>query len=128
MLTITNQVTNKNSKERCCKGFPGEKILTCQDAEVNPDLFKTKEDIRLPDGFVLSFKNPVGSSFTYWNPNEFGEMVISFNKKTGSMFGTFHAYDANKVFRVQRCSNGHVWKELKLTVDEYEGGDCDYPA
>ena len=110
MLTIANQVNSaRTSSEACCKD---KNLLSCQDAMVNPEILDTKEDIRLVD-VVVSFKSTVSpNGYVYQSPAG-DEAVITFNKKTGNMFGSFKT-TSGRSFAIEKCSSGHTWREFSV--------------
>ena len=110
VLTIANQVSNaRTSSEACCKD---KNLLSCRDAMVNPEILDTKEDIRLAD-VVVSFKSTVSpNGYVYQSPAG-DEAVITFNKKTGNMFGSFKT-TSGRSFAIEKCSSGHTWREFNV--------------
>jgi len=106
------QVSNTRtwSSEACCTD---KNLLSCQAAMVDPDILDRKEDILLGD-VVLSFKSTVPpNGYVYQSPVG-DEAVITFNAKTGSMFGSFET-STGRSFSLEKCSSGHTWKEFNVT-------------
>ena len=103
VFTTANQVSKtRRSSEACCKE---KNLLSCQDAVVNPNILNTKDDIRLAD-VVVSFKSTVApNGYIYQSPDG-DEAVITFNEKTGNMFGTFKT-TSGRSFAIEKCSSGH---------------------
>ena len=80
---------------------------------VDPDLLDRKEDIMLAN-VVLSFKSTVPpNGYVYQSPAG-DEAVITFNKKTGNMFGILDT-STGRLFSIEKCSFGHTWKEFNFT-------------
>merc|ERR550539_1047912 len=104
------QVSNaRTSSEACCKD---KNLLSCQDAMVNPEILDTKEYIRLAL-VVVSFKSTVSpNGYVYQSPAG-DEAVITFNKKTGNMFGSFET-STGRSFSLEKCSSGHTWREFNV--------------
>merc|ERR1712130_1052015 len=99
----------RTSSEACCKD---KNLLSRQDAMVNPEILDTKEDIRLAD-VVVSFKSTVSpNGYVYQSPAG-DEAVITFNKKTGNMFGNFKT-TSGRSFAIEKCSSGHTWREFNV--------------
>merc|ERR1719210_3233692 len=104
------------SSEACCNN---KHLLSCQPASVDADLLASQDDI------LLTFKSTIPpNGFVYQSPAG-DESVITLNKATGSVFGSFEETSTGRAFAIERCSNGHVWKEFdvnSLTKDD-EGGE-----
>ena len=99
----------KASSEACCRD---KNLLSCRDAIVNPEILDSREDIRLAD-VVVSFKSTVSpNGYVYQNPAG-DEAVITFNKKTGNMFGSFKTTNGRS-FAIEKCSSGHTWREFNV--------------
>ena len=80
---------------------------------VDPGILDRKEDILLVD-VVLSFKSTVPpNGYVYQSPAG-DEAVITFNEKTGNMFGSFET-STGRSFSLEKCSSGHTWKEFNVT-------------
>ena len=109
------------SSEACCND---KHLLSCQPASVDADLLASQDDILLDD-IVLTFKSTIPpNGFVYQSPAG-DEAVITLNKVTGSVFGSFEETSTGRAFAIERCSKGHVWKEFdvnSLTKDD-EGSD-----
>jgi len=101
------------SSEACCRD---KNLLSCQEAMVDPDILDGKEDIVLAD-VVLSFKSMVPpNGYVYQSPAG-DEAVITFNAKTGNMFGNFET-STGRSFSLEKCTSGHTWKEFNVTSFE----------
>merc|ERR1719295_822190 len=101
------------SSEACCRD---KNLLSCQAAMVDPDILDGKEDIVLAD-VVLSFKSMVPpNGYVYQSPAG-DEAVITFNAKTGNMFGNFET-STGRSFSLEKCTSGHTWKEFNVTSFE----------
>ena len=109
------------SSEACCND---KHLLSCQPASVDADLLASQDDILL-DEIVLTFKSTIPpNGFVYQSPAG-DEAVITLNKVTGSVFGSFEETSTGRAFAIERCSKGHVWKEFdvnSLTKDD-QGSD-----
>ena len=101
---------SKPESEACCKD---ENLLSCQNAMVDPQILDTKEDIMLAD-VVLSFKSTIPpNGFVYQSPAG-DEAVITFNKDTGNMFGSFKT-TSGRSFAIEKCFSGHTWREFNIS-------------
>merc|ERR1719295_1561536 len=106
-------LTRTWSSEACCRD---KNLLSCQAAMVDPDILDGKEDIVLAD-VVLSFKSMVPpNGYVYQSPAG-DEAVITFNAKTGNMFGNFET-STGRSFSLEKCTSGHTWKEFNVTSFE----------
>ena len=98
----------------CC----GEKnLLSCSSIEIFPETLVTEKEINIL-GTKLYFSNRVEPHGYAYKNNWQDEAVFTYNKKTGSLFGSFHIHDRGE-FEVEKCHDGHVVKQReKETVKE----------
>jgi len=101
------------SSEACCRD---KNLLSCHAAMVDPDILDRKEDIMLAD-VVLTFKSMVPPNGYFYQSPAGDEAVITFNAKTGNMFGNFET-STGRSFSLEKCSSGHTWKEFNVTSFE----------
>ena len=88
---------------------------------VNPEILDTREDIKMED-VVVSFKSAVSpNGYVYQSPAG-DEAVITFNKNTGNMFGSFKT-SSGRSFAIEKCSSGHMWQEFNVNSFEEDSDD-----
>ena len=96
------------SSKKCCND---ENLLSCQDVSIHQENFL--EDEISFFSVQLLFSNeapPYGRTYK----NILGdELAISFNNKTGHFFASFDRLDG-RIFSVEPCDNGHVFKEIDV--------------
>ena len=101
-------------REDLCCGE--ENLLSCSSIEIFPEILVTKKDINIL-GTKLHFSNRVEPhGYAYKNKWQ-DEAVFTYNRKTGSLFGSFHIHGRGD-FEVEKCHDGHVIKREKETVKE----------
>ena len=96
------------SSEECCHDG---NVLTCSNVNVNPGLLG--EDLSI-NGVVLSFTNEVPPHGFAYSSEAGDTAVLSYNEDNGVMFGSLHTKDG-KAFSLEKCHDGHVWKEYDVS-------------
>ena len=98
---------NLSRADLCCTG---ENILSCSRIHVSPNLLTSQQNLNIL-GTELYFANKVEPhGFAYKN-RWLDEAVLTYNKKTDTMFGSFHIQGRD--YEIEKCSNGHVLKQRK---------------
>merc|ERR1712123_199639 len=96
---IIVEKTRQSSGEVCCRD---EDLLSCQVVKVDPSLLISKEDILLPGGVVVSFKNHVRPNGYHYANSDGDEATITYNQASGNMFGVL-VTAAGKSFAIEKC-------------------------
>ena len=104
---------NGLSVEACCNE---EHLLHCTEITVDPDILLSGEDINIL-GYDLVFDFTVEPHGFVYHNSLGDEAVITYNNKTGNMFGTLATHD-DKSYAIEKCHHGHVIKEYDLSAFE----------
>jgi len=111
LINITS--VNTRSVEACCND---DNLLLCSEISVDPSLLLSGEDINILGSDLVFDSTVEPHGFVYHN--SFGdEAVITFNNKTGSMFGSLKTHD-DKSYAIEKCHHGHVIKEYDMASFE----------
>ena len=110
--------------EACCSNE--EHLLDCKEVNVEPALLLSGKDMNINiSGLVvdLVFNHTVEPhGFVYHNTLG-DETVITYNNKTGNMFGSLSTHE-DKHYFIEKCHSGQVIKEYDLSsFEELEMGD-----
>ena len=112
------------SVEACCNDA---NLLLCTGINVDPILLLSGEDINILGSDLVFDSTVEPHGFVYHNSLG-DEAVITYNNKTGSMFGTLATHE-DKHYAIEKCHHGHVIKEYDLSAfeelefeDEHEEG------
>merc|ERR1719219_1616361 len=111
LINITS--VNTRSVEACCKE---EHLLHCTEVTVDPAVLLSGEDISILGSDLVFDSTVEPHGFVYHNTLG-DEAVITYNNKTGSMFGTLSTHD-DKHYFIEKCHHGHVIKEYDLSSFE----------
>ena len=107
------------SVEACCNE---EHLLLCTQVTVNPDVLLSGGDINILDSDLVFNSTVEPHGFVYHNTLG-DEAVITFNNKTGNMFGRMSTHEGKHYF-IEKCHHGQVIKEYDLSsFEELEMGD-----
>ena len=101
---------NPASNEVCCND---KNLGNCLSAEVNPQLLLDEEDISIVD-IDLAFHNTIEPNGFVYKNSAGDEAVITYNRNTGNMFGTFKTH-RDQSYAIEKCHHGYVWKEFNVT-------------
>ena len=101
------------SVEACCNDA---NLLLCTDINVDPILLLSGEDINILGSDLVFDSTVEPHGFVYHNSLG-DEAVITYNNKTGSMFGTLKTHD-DKSYAIEKCHHGHVIKEYDMAAFE----------
>ena len=80
-------------------------------------------------GTVLNFANRVEPYGYAYKNSWLDEAVLTYNKKTDTMFGSFHIQGRD--YEIEKCSNGHVLKQRKkeaMMKDDVVKPDYEIPS
>merc|ERR1719397_1464194 len=114
-ILVTFPKGESRSEEVCCK----DKFLrSCRNAAVDPDLLIKQEDISIID-IDLQFNNRVEPNGYVYKNIDGDEAVITYNKRTGNMFGSFKTVYYGS-YAIEKCHNDYVWKEFDVKSFEKE--------
>ena len=98
------------SVESCCQD---SHILSCINVDINPRILATGQEMSIM-GTSLKFITDVPPSGYEYRSEEGDEAVISYNKDTGNMFGSFQERKKGRFYAIEKCHNGHVLKEIDV--------------
>merc|ERR1712110_903008 len=101
------------SVEACCNE---EHLLLCTEVTVDPAVLLSGEDISILGSDLLFDSTMEPHGFVYHNTLG-DEAVITYNNKTGSMFGSLKTHD-DKSYAIEKCHHGHVIKEYDMASFE----------
>ena len=93
-------------------------LRACLDAEVDPKLLLSGEDISIID-IDLKFKSTIEPNGRVYTNEEGDEAIITYNSKTGNMFGTIKTHD-HKSYAIEAGHTGHVFKDFDTESFELE--------
>ena len=114
-------ISNKRSFAVCCQD---PNLISCSQANVDPTALG-QTTLTLPNGLTLTLSNMVdGSATDYYYSGEGGDVMVSYNPNTGSMFA--HAStNKGESFVLEGCgAEGHVWKQIDVeSLGDDEGVD-----
>ena len=100
--------------ETCCSNE--EHLLLCTQVTVDPAVLLSGKDINIL-GSTLVFDSTVEPhGFVYHNTHG-DEAVITYNNKTGNMFGRMSTHE-DKHYFIEKCHYGQVIKEYDLSSFE----------
>merc|ERR1712048_1107169 len=117
LINITS--VNTRSVEACCNE---EHLLLCTEITVDPVVLLSGEDINILGSDLVFDSTVEPHGFVYHNSLG-DEAVITYNNKTGNMFGTLTTHD-DKSYAIEKCHHGHVIKEYDLSsFEDLEMGD-----
>ena len=102
LFTFIRAVTREDI---CCDGG---NLVSCARITVNPQLLTNRREIRIL-GTVLYFSNRVEPHGYVYKNRWLDEAVLSYNKKTDSLFGSFHIQ--GRAYEIEACRDGHVLKQ-----------------
>ena len=94
-------------RDLCCSG---ENILSCSRINVSPKLVTSQMNINIL-GTEFYFANRVEPHGYAYKNRWLDEAVLTYNKKTDTMFGSVHIQ--GKDYEIEKCHNGHVLKQHK---------------
>merc|ERR1712223_833696 len=113
--SLTNITSvNTRSVEACCND---DNLLLCSEISVDPSLLLSGEDINILGADLVFDSTVEPHGFVYHNSLG-DEAVITYNNKTGNMFGTLSTHD-DKSYFIEKCHHGHVIKEYDLSSFEF---------
>ena len=101
------------SVEACCNE---EHLLLCTQVTVDPAVLLSGKDINILGSDLVFDSTVEPHGFVYHNSLG-DEAVITYNNKTGSMFGTLKTHD-DKSYAIEKCHHGHVIKEYDMAAFE----------
>ena len=107
---------NTRSVDACCNE---EHLLHCTEVSVDPSVLLSGEDINILGADLVFDSTVEPHGFVYHNSLG-DEAVITYNNKTGNMFGTLSTHD-DKSYFIEKCHHGHVIKEYDLSSFEEMG-------
>ena len=110
--TLIN-ISSVRSVEACCNE---EHLLLCSEITVDPVVLLSGEDINILGSDLVFDSTVEPNGFVYHNSLG-DEAVITYNNKTGNMFGTLATHD-DKSYAIEKCHHGHVIKEYDLSAFE----------
>ena len=120
LLMIYSHFRSSVSRDNLCCGE--ENLLSCSSIDIFPEILVNKKEINIL-GTKLYFSNRVEPHGYAYKNNWQDEAVFTYNKKTGSLFGSFHIHGRGD-FEVEKCHDGHVIKQReKETVKENDIDD-----
>ena len=111
LINITS--VNTRSVDVCCNE---EHLLHCTEVSVDPSVLLSGEDINILGADLVFDSTVEPHGFVYHNSLG-DEAVITYNNKTGNMFGTLSTHD-DKHYFIEKCHHGHVIKEYDLSSFE----------
>ena len=100
---------SERSSEICCND---DTLISCTKVILDPAHLSKKKIIL--KGIKLTFSNSVEPNGYDYKNHQGDEALISYNKDTGNMFGTFTTHDGRS-FAIEKCHDGHVWKEFNVS-------------
>ena len=98
---------NLPKADLCCTG---KNILSCSRINISPKLLTSQQNINIL-GTDLHFANRVEPHGYAYKNRWLDEAVLTYNKKTDTMFGSFHIQGRD--YEIEKCHNGHVLKQHK---------------
>ena len=101
----TDNITTR--EDLCCSE---ENLLYCEEVNFNPEVITTKTEINILETVLYRSNTVEPNGFVYKN-NWLDEAVLSYSKKTGNLFGSFHVQ--GREYEIEKCAIGHVLKERK---------------
>ena len=101
---------NAPRADLCCGG---ENIISCSRIHVSPKLVTSQQNINIL-GTEFYFANRVEPHGYAYKNRWLDEAVITYKKKTDTMFGSFHIQGIG--YEIERCLNGHVLKRHKKAI------------
>ena len=107
------RISSEEPSKFCCSD-PDPTILSCKRAKINPGLLNSeRKNVSILDiEFTFDFRvEPHG--FAYHN-SQGEEAVITYNNKTGNMFGSFTDTEG-KSYAIQKCHHEYVIKQYGVT-------------
>ena len=112
---------NAPRADLCCSG---EHILSCSRIHVSPKLVTSQQNINIL-GTEFYFANRVEPHGYAYKNRWLDEAVLTYNKKTDTMFGSFHIQGRD--YEIEKCHNGHVLKQhKKKDIPKYDVVNPDY--
>ena len=113
LINITS--VNTRSVEACCND---DNLLHCTEISVDPTLLFSGEEINIL-GSDLVYDSPVEPHGFVYHNSQGDEAVITYNNKTGNMFGSLKTHD-DKSYAIEKCHHGYVIKEYDMASFEDE--------
>ena len=107
LINITS--VNTRSVEACCND---DNLLHCTEISVDPTLLFSGEEINIL-GSDLVYDSPVEPHGFVYHNSQGDEAVITYNNKTGNMFGSLKTHD-DKSYAIEKCHHGYVIKEYDM--------------
>ena len=102
-------IQNTKSSDVCCNA---RNLLTCQDASVDPAVLIAGLDLKIA-GVTVSFASTVQPNGYVYKNAAGDEAIITFNRVTGNMFGSFKTNEGRS-YGIEKCASGHTWKEYDV--------------
>ena len=84
--------SNIHRTDFCCAG---ENILSCSKIHISPKMLTSQQNLNIL-GTVLNFANRVEPYGYAYKNSWLDEAVLTYNKKTDTMFGSFHIQGRDK--------------------------------
>merc|ERR550539_1335477 len=104
---------NTRSVEACCNDA---NLLHCTEISVDPALLFSGEEINIL-GAELVFDSTVEPHGFVYHNSQGDEAVITYNNKTGNMFGSLKTHD-DKSYAIEKCHHGYFIKEYDMASFE----------
>ena len=112
---------NLPKADLCCTG---KNILSCSRINISPKLLTSQQNINIL-GTDLHFANRVEPHGYAYKNRWLDEAVLTYNKKTDTMFGSFHIQGRD--YEIEKCHNGHVLKQhKKKDITKYDVVNPDF--
>ena len=107
------------STEACCRE---RQLSSCFAVTIDPSILDSEQEINI-NGLEFQFLNRVQPrGFTY-HTDAGDEAVITYNQATKAMFGSVKTVDG-KSYAIEKCHEGHVWKEFNMETFVAAGKDA----
>ena len=116
---------NLPKADLCCTG---KNILSCSRINISPKLLTSQQNINIL-GTDLHFANRVEPHGYAYKNRWLDEAVLTYNKKTDTMFGSFHIQGRD--YEIEKCLNGHVLKQRRketMMKDDVVKPDYEIPS
>ena len=87
-------------------------MKSCENIKINNSLLEA--GYLTINGIDFNFTNEVPPHGKAYSSAAGDEAVLSYNRATKTLFGSLHIHDGRS-YSIERCNNGHVWKEFDVS-------------